>query len=174
MLKSTGPNKLLRLIILGATIVGLFVVFGVVGEGRLQTARPAEAVETTTTWMYPTSGGILVSAGQPAEGTGIFQPAPCTNCIITRIEPDLVYQNDSSHPDGVSANYNNNNSLDGAWLHHTVILNACTNPLVQIFASGNERSTWQAPVTARSMVWKEKTPGWRGRPLPGPNEARGP
>jgi hypothetical protein len=135
-----------RLFILGTIVVGLLVAFGVTGEGGFQTARRAEAVETTTTWMYPTSGGILVSAGQPAEGNGIFQPAACTNCIITRIEPDLVYQNDSSHPDGVTANYNNNNSLDGAWLHHMVILNACSNPLTQIFASGNERSIWQAPT----------------------------
>ncbi len=146
MLERNTSNKTVRLFILGAIVVGLLIAWNWTGDGGFR-APTAEAVETTTTWMYPTSGGagILVSAGGPAEGTAIFQPAPCTNCYITRIEPDLVYQNDSSHADGVSANYNNNNSLDGVWLHHMVVLNSCTNPLVQIFASGNERTISQAP-----------------------------
>ena len=137
-----------RLFVLGTIVVGVLLAFGVTGSGGLQSVRPAEATETTTTWMYPTSGGagILAAANMPAEGTAIFQPAACTNCVITRIEPDLVYQNDSAHADGVTANYNNNNGLDGVWLHHMVILNSCSNPLVQIFASGNERSIWQAPT----------------------------
>lgn len=146
MFKSIESNKALRPIILGAIFLGLLVAFALAGEGGLPTARPAEAVETTTTWTYPTSGGIQVGAG-PSSTTIPSIPAPCNNCYITRIVPELVYQNDPdpiNHPDGTSANFNN----DGAhniWLHHMVVIDAC-NLGNRIVSSGNERTIWQVPA----------------------------
>lgn len=134
------------LFVLSIVFVGLLVAFGIAEERGFQTARQAEAVESTTTWMYPASGGIQAGAG-PSEGTVGFIPAACNNCYITRIVPDLVYQNDpdpANHPDGTTANYNNN-SLHNIWLHHMVVVNSC-NINDRIFASGNERSIWQAPA----------------------------
>lgn len=122
-------------------------MFGVKGEGGLQTATPAEAVESTTTWMYPTSGGITVAAGAPAEGTILFLPAACNNCYITRIAPNLVYQNDpdpANHPNGATANYNNS-TTHGVWLHHMVLVNGC-NTSQRIFAAGNERTVSTMPA----------------------------
>ncbi len=121
-------------------------MFGVTGEGGLQTVRRAEAVVTTTTWTYPTSGGIQAGAG-PSEATILFVAAPCTNCYITQIVPDLVYQNDPdpvNHPDGTTANFNNS-GLHNAWLHHMVVVNSC-NIAERPFASGNERTAWTAPT----------------------------
>jgi hypothetical protein len=133
-----------RLFILGTILVGLLVAFSLAGEGGLQTAKRAEATEITTTVLSPTSGGITAGSG-PSQGNN-FVTAPCNNCYITQIVPDLVYQNDPDHADGTTANFNNNNTLDGAWLHHLVVLNAC-NLSQRIFASGNERTTWTAPAT---------------------------
>ncbi len=146
LFKLRESNKTPQLFILGAVVLVLLVAFGVTGGGGLQTVKQAEAVESTTTWTYPTSGGIQVGAG-PAEATVLFVPAVCANCYITRIVPDLVYQNDPdpvNHPDGTTANFNNS-SLHGAWLHHMVLVNSC-NTSIRVFASGNERSTWAAPA----------------------------
>lgn len=136
-----------RLFTFGAIFLGLLIAFGLAGEGGLQTPKQAEAVETTTTWMYngPTGNGISVAAGAaevyitPVPGVA----AACTNCYITRIVPDLVYKNDASHADGTTANYNDNNSLDGIWMHHMVVYDPCGPGSV---ASGNERSVWSLPA----------------------------
>ncbi len=132
-----------RLIVLGAIFVGLLVAFGLAGKDGFQTARPAEAVATTTTWMFPSSGGISVGSG-PSTATTLSVPAPCTNCYITRIVPDLVYESDPNHLDGTTANFNGNG--DNVWLHHMVILDQCKAGFPQIFASGNERTTWSLPA----------------------------
>ena len=133
-----------RLFVFGTIFFGLLVAFGVAG-GSLQTARTADAAETTTSWFFPSgSGGVQVPGDGPAETTG-FAAAPCTNCYITQIVPDLVYMNDpdpANHPDGSPANYNNG-SAHNIWLHHMVAVDACN--LNRVFASGNERSTLTMP-----------------------------
>ena len=141
LFKLTESNKMRRLFVFGAIFLGLMVAFGLAGGGGLQTVQRAEA--TQTDWFYPTSGGITAGSG-PSQGSALAS-APCTNCYITSIVPDLVYQNDPDHADGTTANFNNNNSLDGAWMHHMVILNACMLSS-RIFASGNERTVWTAPA----------------------------
>ena len=142
LFKLTESNKMRRLFVFGAIFLGLMVAFGLAGGGGLQTVKRAEA--TQTDWIYPASGGITAPANGPAAGND-FKAAVCSDCYITQIVPDLVYQNDPDHADGTTANFNNNNSLDGAWLHHTVLLNSC-NLSQRIFASGNERTTWTAPA----------------------------
>jgi Thrombospondin type 3 repeat len=135
-----------RLYIVGI-IAGLLVVLGLAGNGGFEAPKSAEATQTTTTWLYPTSGGILASTSNPAVQTQLGVPTPCTNCYITNIVPDLVYQNDPdpiNHPDGASANFNNN-SLDGVWLHHMVIFDQC-GAFNRVFASGNERTTVTFPA----------------------------
>ena len=135
-----------RLFILTA-IVGLFVIgLAIVGNDGLQGTPVAQATETTTTWMYPASGGITVPGGGPTTTTAVFLTPPCNNCYITRIAPDLVYMNDPdpvNHPNGATANFNNN-SLDNVWLHHLVVVDACS--MNRIFASGNERTIGVYPA----------------------------
>ena len=138
-----------RLFILGTIFVGLLIAFGLAGENGLQTARPAEAVQTTTTWMWPTSGGITVPGNGPTTATDTA-PAPCTNCYITSIVPDLVYESDANHSDGTTANFNDNGpvpNIDNVWLHHMVVVDYCpASGLIRVFASGNERTTWSLPA----------------------------
>lgn len=136
-----------RLFVLCTIFVGLVVAFALAGEDGFQTAKRADAVETTTTWMWPTSLGIQASGGVATTATA-NTPAPCTNCYITRIVPDLVYMNDpdpANHPNGSTANYNNNGAHN-VWLHHMVVVDSCNNFINRIFASGNERVTWSLPA----------------------------
>jgi hypothetical protein len=139
-----------RIIGLVAAVAVFVVAFGLTGEGGLQTPQNAEATESVTTWYYPFGGadGVVVPANGPAETTAPFQPAACTNCYITRIEPELIYMDDPdpvNHPDGSSANFNNS-SLHGVWMHHMVLVDACDGALPRVFASGNERTIFQAPT----------------------------
>src|SRR5438046_5848298 len=135
-----------RLIVLGAIFVGLLVAVGLAGQDSFQTARPAEAVQTTTTWMFPAVGGINVGTGANTT-TNVNVAAPCVDCYITNIVPDLVYMSDPQHTDGSTANYNGNDptpNIDNVWMHHMVVFDECRN--YQIFASGNERTVWSVPA----------------------------
>jgi hypothetical protein len=83
--------------------------------------------------------------------------APCTNCYITDMVPDLVYDQDPRAPGnstfttGNSANLNNN-----AMLHHFVLINGARTEAVcptglqgqlgeRFFAAGNERTHMHLP-----------------------------
>jgi Dockerin type I domain len=135
-----------RLFVLSTIFIGLLVMLVLAGGNGFQNARPAEAVQTTSTWMWPTSGGIQAPGGGPTISTDLA-PAPCTNCYITGIVPDLVYMSDpdpTNHPDGSTANFNDS-SLDNVWLHHMVVVDSC-NLANRIFASGNERTTMSLPA----------------------------
>src|SRR6266508_1334405 len=104
-----------------------------------------QAEAATTTWIWPPGpGGYPVNAGAALEETESFLPPACTNCWITRIEPDLIYQDDPNHTDGTSANFNADSTLNGIWLHHFVIVDGC-NPAYRVISSGNERSIVQYP-----------------------------
>ncbi len=131
-----------RIAVLAAT-VGTLLVFGIGGQASLHTPPPAEA--STTTWIWPTTpAGYPVAGGQALVNTELFVTPACTGCYITRMEPDLIYKGDPSHTDGTTANFNNSNTTDGAWLHHFVIIDDC-NPEIRLIASGNERSILQSP-----------------------------
>jgi hypothetical protein len=133
-----------RIAALAATMAALLLVFAVSEGGGLEAPKSAEAASTT--WIYPIAPATYTVPGgnQALEATEFFLTPPCTNCWITRIEPDLIYQQDPNHTNGTVANYNNNNTTDGVWLHHFVILDSC-NLTNRIISSGNERTILQNP-----------------------------
>ncbi|TMB70526.1 MAG: hypothetical protein E6J43_01810 [Chloroflexi bacterium] len=133
-----------RIAVLVAAIAALLLVFAFGEGGGLQGPKAAEA--TTSTWIWPVAPSSYTVPGgnQALENTETVFSLPCTNCWITRLEPELIYQGDASHPDGTVANYNNNSTTDGVWLHHFVIVDGC-NLTNRIIASGNERTILQDP-----------------------------
>ncbi len=138
-----GLHNARRLFFVCAILVGLLAAFVLAGNGAFNLAKPAEATQTTTTWISTTIPAPA-SGGGDAENTLIGVPSPCTNCYITSIVPDLVYQGDANHTNGTSANFNNN-GLDNVWLHHLVVLDWCGS-FPRVFASGNERTTLSLPA----------------------------
>jgi hypothetical protein len=147
MLNSGVSSRARRFCTIGTIVAGLLVLLVVAGNGGFEAPRSAEATVTTSTWIYPASAGIQVGAGGAAiSNPAAFLAPPCTNCYITQIVPDLVYQNDpnpSNHPNGTTANFNND-STDGVWMHHMVVIDSCTG--YRVFASGNERTVWSMPA----------------------------
>jgi len=133
-----------RIAVLAATFIALLLVLALGEGGGLPGPKSADAA--TTTWIWPQAPQFYTVAGgnQALEATESVFSLPCTNCWITRLEPDLIYQGDASHPDGTVANYNNNSNTDGVWLHHFVIVDGC-NLNNRIIASGNERTILQEP-----------------------------
>jgi hypothetical protein len=133
-----------RIAALAATMTALLVVLTIGQGGGFPSPKPAEAVNTT--WIWPMApANYMLNPGQALTNTETVFSLPCTNCWITRLEPDLIYQGDANHPDGTVANYNNNSTTDGAWLHHFVIVDGC-NLNNRIIASGNERTVLQDPA----------------------------
>ena len=134
-----------RIAVLAATFAALLVVLAVGGGNGFPAPKPVQA--TTTTWTWPVAPQFYTVPGnnQALTATDTISSLPCSNCYLTRIEPDLIYQQDPSHTDGTSANYNNNNTTDGVWLHHFVIVDTC-DLSKRIIASGNERSILQYPA----------------------------
>ncbi len=134
-----------RIAVLAATFAALLVVLAVGGPGGFPAPQPAEA--TTTTWIWPVAPQSYTVPGnnQALVANDTIFSLPCSNCYLTRIEPDLIYQSDPSHTDGTVANYNNNNTTDGVWLHHFVIIDTC-DLSKRIISSGNERSILQYPA----------------------------
>jgi len=133
-----------RIAVLAATFIALLLVLALGEGGGLSGPKPADAA--TTTWIWPQAPLFYTVPGNNGAltSTEFFLTPPCTNCWITRIEPDLIYQGDLSHADGTIANYNNNNTTDGVWLHHFVVVNTC-DLTGRIISSGNERTVLQDP-----------------------------
>jgi hypothetical protein len=125
-------------------MAALLVVLTIGQGGGFPSPKPAEAVNTTWIWPQAPSFYNVPGGNLALENTESVFSLPCTNCWITRLEPDLIYQGDASHPDGTIANYNNNSTTDGVWLHHFVIVDGC-NVSNRIIASGNERTILQDP-----------------------------
>ena len=78
-------------------------------------------------------------------------PAPCTDCYITDMVPNLIYDGDANNPTGTTANLNN-----GAMMHHFVMINPARQDAVcpsglqgqlgeRFLAAGNERSHVHLP-----------------------------
>jgi hypothetical protein len=125
----------------------LLVVFGLSDRAAFHTP-PAEAAETTTDFFYGNNGDGTIGPVGPLMANeqllGLSIAPPCTGCYLVRIEPDLVYWNDSNPllTNGMSANYNTSNS-EGIWLHHDGLVDGCFRTL---FLSGNERTVYQSPT----------------------------
>jgi hypothetical protein len=109
------------------------------------TSRPGTLVEG----RY---GPFTVNANSQVHNAIDFSaPAPCTNCYITDIVPNLIYDGDANNPTGTTANLNN-----GAMMHHFVLINPARADAVcptglqgqlgeRFFASGNERTHMHLP-----------------------------
>jgi hypothetical protein len=109
------------------------------------TSRPGTLVEG----RY---GPFTVNANSQVHNAIDFSaPAPCTNCYITDIVPNLIYDGDANNATGTTANLNN-----GAMMHHFVFINPARTDAVcpsglqgqlgeRFFASGNERTHMHLP-----------------------------
>src|SRR2546428_6266067 len=145
-----------RIAVLAAMIGALLPLFAMSGPNVLEVPPTAEAAETTTDFFYGNNlDGTIgpVGPGQanvPPGQLGLTVQPFCTDCYITRIQPDLVYWNDPNPllTNGMSANYDNSNS-EGIWLHHDGLLDVCLRTL---FLSGNERTVYQAPTGYGSYI----------------------
>jgi hypothetical protein len=105
-----------RIAVLAAMLGILLVVFGLSERSGFH-APPAEAAETTVTLFYGngadgTIGPIAGNGGADENLLALTIPPFCTDCYITRIEPDMVYWNDPNPAltNGMIANYNGNNA----------------------------------------------------------------
>jgi hypothetical protein len=138
-----------RIAVLAAMMGALLLVFGLSDRSGLNAPPPAEAAETTTVFMYGNNADGTIGPIAPNTANesllGLVIPPWCTNCYITRIEPDMVYWNDPNPAltNGMSANYNADTG-QGIWLHHDNIVTNCIPGT--IFLSGNERTVYQAPA----------------------------
>ncbi|WP_158711021.1 hypothetical protein [Streptomyces albus] len=157
-----APNRLVRRLAALAAAVGLVILVPATAQGdptaTARTTRTAQAaqgtqsdpgapgtaserqgaaVERTTTVRYgaytiPASAGE--EHGEISNRIALNVEKPCTNCFITSVKPNLVYE------DGSNANVNT-----GPMLHHMVLFKGsatdvtCSRPGQRIFASGNER-----------------------------------
>jgi hypothetical protein len=139
----------------------LLLVFGLSDRSALIAPTPAEATETTTVFFYGDNpDGTIgpIAAGQADESLlAVSIPPWCTDCYITRIEPDMVYWNDPNPAltNGMPANYNAATG-QGIWLHHDNIVSNCVPGT--IFLSGNERTVYQAPAGFGSYIGVPFTP----------------
>jgi hypothetical protein len=97
-------------------------------------------------------GPFTVNANsQVHNAVDVSAPVPCSNCYITDIVPNLIYDGDANNATGTTANLNN-----GAMMHHFVLINpakadaVCPSGLQgqlgeRFFASGNERTHMHLP-----------------------------
>jgi hypothetical protein len=153
-----GNRERLPALVLGAIVL-------VLGMGWT-TAASADQIIPNPTFSdarsdFPTRTGTLVEArygpftvnanSQVHNAIDFSAPAPCTNCYITDIVPNLIYDGDANNTTGTTANLNN-----GAMMHHFVLINngktdtVCPSGLQgqigeRFFASGNERTHMHLP-----------------------------
>jgi hypothetical protein len=111
-----------------------------------QASRPGTVVEG----RY---GPTTVNANSAVHNVINFSaPTPCTDCYITDIVPNLIYDGDANNVTGTTANLNN-----GAMMHHFVLINPARQDQVcpgglqgqlgeRFFASGNERTHMHLPT----------------------------
>ncbi len=98
-------------------------------------------------------GPFTVPANSQVHNAVDFSaPAPCTNCYITDIMPNLVYDGDSNFPpQGNPPVPQTANLVNNMMMHHFVLINSANQDPVcpsglqgqigeRFFASGNERS----------------------------------
>ena len=61
---------------------------------------------------------VDANSSSPQLPIDSHRAAPCTNCYITDIVPNLIYDGDANNATGTTANLNN-----GAMMHHFVLIN---------------------------------------------------
>ncbi len=115
------------------------------GRNDYKASRPGTLVEA----RY---GPYTVNANSQVYNALSFgAPTPCTNCYITDIIPQLIYEGDANNTTGTPANLNNN-----VMMHHFVLINPARQDVVcptgvqgqlgeRFFAAGNERTHMHLP-----------------------------
>jgi hypothetical protein len=107
-------------------------------------AMPARPGTLRKALYGPFTVPAATSPSQPGQLHNVptSEPAPCTNCRITDMMPELVFS------DGTTANMQ-----QGLLLHHVVFFNpgsqalACANPISEPFwGAGNERTPLHLPT----------------------------
>ena len=127
--------------------------------------RPGHVIKRVRYGMSTTQNFVLQGGAAIHNAFRADAPAPCTNCVITDMVPNLVYMGDANNPDGTTANLNN-----GGLMHHFVLLNGARSDPVcptglqgqlgeRLFASGNERSQLHLPSPFGYS--NGNTPSWR-------------
>ena len=148
-----------------------------------RTAMPQRAGHTIKRIRYgtDTTNWFVLPAGNSIHNALRFNaPAPCTNCVITDMVPNLVYMNDANHADGTTANLDTD-----ALMHHFVLINGsradpvCPGGLQgqlgeRFFASGNERSQLHLPSPFGYSNGSNTTSGSRSPTSTGPPAGRTP
>jgi hypothetical protein len=133
-----------------------------------RTAMPARPGHTIKQIRYgnTTSQWFQVPGNSQIHNAIRFDaPAPCQNCWITDMVPNLVYMGDPNHADGTTANADTD-----AFMHHFVLINASRPDAVcpgglqgqlgeRFIASGNERSQLHLPSPFGYN--NGATPSWR-------------
>jgi hypothetical protein len=172
-----GNRERLLTLALGAVIAALGLIFsGTAMADSVQTFQsstppykdPAGNTWTDPRGAMPNRTGTLVEArygpytvnanSQVHNALNFSAPAPCQNCYITDIVPNLVYDGNSpdGSPNGTEANLNSN-----MMMHHFVLsypnrtdtvcpsglqTNILGTPYERFFAAGNERSEIHLPT----------------------------
>jgi hypothetical protein len=114
-------------------------------------ARPGHTIKRIRYGQSTTQNFVLAGGNAIHNAIRFDAPAPCTNCVITDMVPNLVYMGDANHTDGTTANLDTDSLM-----HHFVIINGskpdqvCPGGLQgqlgeRFFASGNERSQLHLP-----------------------------
>src|SRR4029450_1080460 len=120
-----GNRERLLALVLGAVVLALGMIW--------TSAASADQIITNPTFTdsrtdYPSRPGTLVEArygpftvnANSSVHNAIDQtaPPPCTNCYITDIVPNLIYDGDANNATGTTANL-----INGAMMHHFVLIN---------------------------------------------------
>ena len=129
------------------SIVAAVLLGATLGTVSLITqATPASAATRTVRYgPYTIPAGTDMEMGELENRLNLWVSKPCSNCTITRMQPNLVYA------DGSRANVNT-----GAMLHHMVLASqfrsdpTCSGNALglvgeRFFASGNERTVIEYP-----------------------------
>jgi hypothetical protein len=131
--------------VLAALVVGLLVFAGTAGAATTNTnissfSDPRGAMPNHPgQFVRSTYGTFTVPANGQVHNVPMTIDAPCTNCRITDMVPNLVFTNGSTA-----------NIQDGLMLHHFVIFNPAQQgigcPISEpFFGAGNERSQLHLP-----------------------------
>jgi hypothetical protein len=149
-----GNRERLLALLVGAVVIGLGMFWTaaasadqIITNPSFTDARNDYDASRPGTLVEGRYGPFTVNANSQIHNAIDFSaPAPCTNCYITDIVPNLIYDGDANNTTGTTANLNN-----GAMMHHFVLINSARDDAVcpsglqgqlgeRFFASGNERT----------------------------------
>jgi len=154
-----GNRERLLALVLGAVSIALGMFWAsaasadqIINNPSFTDARNDYLASRPGTLVEGRYGPFTVNANSSVHNAIDFSaPAPCTNCYITDIVPNLIYDGDANFATGTTANLDT-----GAMMHHFVLINPAKQDAVcpsglqgqlgeRFFASGNERTHMHLP-----------------------------